>query len=134
MIKIVKENPPNFEDIIKVLPAATQAGVIFAYDGVIYAPGDYDLPQWLIAHEEVHFAQQEFVGGAAIWWERYLADPEFRYAEEIVAHRTELRVFNACTKDREAKVKHRLVCSVRLSSEQYGNIRTQGEVWKDLKL
>ncbi len=88
MPEILFRRPPNFEAIHKVFPMADGLGVIFAYAPYIFVPSGNSLPPELIAHEQVHIDRQTAMGVDA-WWQRYLVDVEFRYLEELLAHRAE---------------------------------------------
>lgn len=132
---ISKEFPPNIEDIRAQFPLT--GNEIFAYDGVIYHPGTGHLTAPLIAHEQVHFRQQEAFGGASQWWDKYLEDAEFRYQEELEAHREELRIFVKLTRRRDAHWKYARQLGERLASPVYGvrhrNIwNITREIWKDI--
>ena len=90
-MQIVKGRPPNFEKILAVFPAASGNKVLFCYGNKIYSPSGDPIPVWLVAHEEVHCLQQgDDVEG---WWDKYLADPAFRFTQELPAHRHEWRVW-----------------------------------------
>jgi hypothetical protein len=97
-LKIEIAKPPNYDEILKVFPKAGDYGVIFAYGDTIFNPSGVEISPPLMAHEEVHGRRQR--GGICdpdvepvrIWWGEYLADPEFRYREEILAHAAEFRV------------------------------------------
>lgn len=110
--------PPNIEEIRKVFPL--KGGEIFAWDGIIYHPMLTPLPQWLIEHEECHFAQQD--GDPEGWWERYLKDPEWRYEQELEAHQVEYASYCRNTKDRNARIRYLQLIARRLSSEMYGSV------------
>jgi hypothetical protein len=57
MTKIVKAYPPNYAAIkARFNPPR---GTVFAYGDTIYSPRVGELSADLIAHEEVHFAQQQ---------------------------------------------------------------------------
>ena len=114
---ISNDFPPNIEEIRKAFPLT--GNEIFAYDEVIYHPGAGHLTAPLIAHEQLHFEQQKAAGGADVWWERYLRDVEFRYEQELEAHRKELYVFCQLTKRREHKWKYADQLARRLSSPTY---------------
>lgn len=79
------EWPPNIEAIAAVLPNARNRGTIFAYGEDIYNPFAVPLPYALQAHESIHQARQ-LEKGVTVWWTLYLADPDFRYNEELLAH------------------------------------------------
>ena len=89
-MKIEIAKPPNFDDIVKVFPRATDPAVIFAYGDTIYNPSGGFVSPILIAHEEVHGVQQAHQTPEG-WWANYLSSPQFRYAQELSAHAAELR-------------------------------------------
>lgn len=93
-IRVVKDLPPNFEEIAAVFPMAHNDGVIFAYGDTIFNPSGQALPQSLLDHEAVHCKRQIEMGVDA-WWEKYLVDGEFRYNEELLAHRAEWQAVKA---------------------------------------
>lgn len=89
MIEIKQDYPPNFKTIAARFPNARNHGVIFAYAPFIYAPHHANgIPPELVVHEGVHIARQEAIG-VVRWWAAYLANAQFRYVEELLAHRAE---------------------------------------------
>jgi hypothetical protein len=89
-LRVVDGLPPNFETIKAVLPEAAADGVMFAYDGAVYGRGLKKLSPELEAHETVHLVRQiAHPGGVDGWWKDYLANPRFRFVEELWAHRAE---------------------------------------------
>lgn len=89
MTQIIKDRPPNYQEILLHFPDANRPGVIFAYAPYIYAPSG-NVPPELVDHEKVHIARQQKIG-VEEWWRRYLTSPEFRFQEEVLAHRAEYR-------------------------------------------
>jgi hypothetical protein len=83
--------PPNYAAINRAFKVRGKP-VIFCYGDTIYNPGRIKVPPRLHAHEEVHSRHQAMFGDPEVWWQRYIADPEFRLFEEIPAHRAEYRV------------------------------------------
>jgi hypothetical protein len=105
--------PPNFNEILAVLPDARKDGIIFAYAPDVYVPYPTGkLHQSLVAHEKVHIRQQldfaysmpasgevetqpirvsppDTVIGPEGWWDLYLKDGAFRFDQELEAHRAE---------------------------------------------
>jgi hypothetical protein len=78
------------------------------------------LSRELIAHERVHFQQQgELVD---FWWSQFLADPEFRLAQELPAHRAEYTEFCRNCKDRNKQVVYLHLLAKRLADPMYGGI------------
>ncbi len=122
-MKVVTDYPPNIEEIRAVFDL--KPGTIFAWGDTIYHPQGDKLPSWLIAHEQVHQRQQD--GDPAKWWARYLTDPQWRFKQELEAHRVEFNVFcisPAVLGNRNKKRGFLTHLARRLSSPMYGNIRT----------
>lgn len=123
-MKIIQSRPPNFDKIVKVFYGAERPGVIFAYAPNIYSPRDVNAPPDLVAHEMIHIERQEKIG-VDVWWDRYLADPEFRFNEELLAHRAELAHLlkhSANRNTRRMALKH---VAKKLSASLYGRMVTR---------
>ena len=129
-VTVVNEWPPNIEAIRAVLPVTERN--IFAYDHKIYNPGGGILPLELLAHEKVHFEQQDETGVEA-WWDRFLADPEFRLSQEIPAHKAEHAAFCRMHKDRNQMAQHLRALGQRLAAPMYGGIITVNEAMKAIR-
>jgi hypothetical protein len=99
---------------------------IFAYDGTIYC--DYELPDYLLIHEQVHLEQQETLG-LENWVKYYLGDVQFRLNMELEAYLEELDFI----KDRNFRAKIRLESAKALSSDLYGNIINYEDALKMLR-
>ena len=120
MLEVVDARPPNFDKIVAVLPDAAKPGTMFAYDGKVYFPGGKGpLTRELDAHERVHIERQGHDGLEA-WWEKYLADVNFRFNEELLAHRAEYRTYCKRHIDQVKRAKFLRVISKRLASPLYG--------------
>lgn len=120
---IVVATPPNFEAIRAVFPEAAKPGVMFCWGDTIFSPsGDY-IPAQLIAHEEVHQDQQVFIG-PEMWWASYLADPAFRFNQELPAHVAEYHEFVKYFKNRQMRRDYLRGVAERLSSPLYGSMVT----------
>jgi len=119
MQEVVNDWPPNIEAIRVALPVTERN--IFAYDHKIYKPGPGVLGPELIAHEKVHFAQQDEIG-VAIWWILFIQDPSFRLHEEMPAHRREYRVFCKHNRDRNRQRWFLRLLGKRLAAPMYGGI------------
>lgn len=85
--------PPNFAAIHKAFNVRGKP-IIYAYGDTIYNPQRIKVSDHLIAHEGVHATRQRLMGGPEKWWERYIADPQFRLAEEVPAHAAEYAYFS----------------------------------------
>lgn len=124
-LKILRENPPNYEEITKVLTPNEQT--VFTYGDTIYAPHvpeDVELPPDLIQHELVHVMQQG--KDPAGWWKKYLEDATFRLSEELTAYGAQYRFVDGLRIKRESKDNFLDMIAGHLSSEVYGNLLSQG--------
>lgn len=122
----VKGLPPNFEAIVAVFPDAAGPNTIFAFGDVIYVPSGNNLPQELYDHERVHGARQTDIG-VERWWNQYLADPKFRWDEELMAHAAEYRSFCTLNRDRNVRSRYLAAVSQRLASPLYGRLMSYRE-------
>lgn len=100
---IKHEPPPNIEAIRAKFPISLMGGIVFAYSPDIYVPSGHPLPEWIIAHEEVHVLRQG--DNPAEWWHQYIEDEAFRFEEELAAHKAEYRMVCRLTNDRETQNK-----------------------------
>lgn len=118
---IVKDYPPNFGVILQVFPNSKKPGVIFTYGDKVYNPSNVSMSPALLAHEAVHVRQQSRDGETPeAWWLLYLNSPEFRYEQELEAHRVELAVYKK-TNNRHFSRKYAKDIAVRLAGPLYGN-------------
>lgn len=118
-MNIINGWPPNFPEIVKEFPAARGPSVIFAYAPDIYAPGRTNLPQHLLVHEAVHIRRQAALG-VEEWWRRYLTDAQFRYDEELLAHRAEYQFLQERATSRQHRRSVLKQVAWRLASPLYG--------------
>lgn len=110
-----------FEEIAAAFPIAGRRDVIFSWGDRIYTPGGVQLTPALKAHEAVHGRRQGDTDDAIRgWWRRYLDDPIFRLAEEVVAHRAEYQEICGRTKDRNVLARELHAIAGRLASPLYG--------------
>ena len=103
-MKIVDAYPPNIDKIARALPGARRKGVMFSYGSIIYAPHGTRVSPALKAHEGVHGERQLEIG-IEKWWDQYIDDKQFRFHEELLAHRAEYdwwRTFKAANRRRMA--------------------------------
>ena len=126
MTEIVNDWPPNIKSIRAVLPVSRDN--IFAYGGKIYSPGASRLDSALIEHEKVHFTQQgKDVEG---WWEKFLANKQFRLSQEIPAHQAEWAEFLRGNPGRKARRVRLKGMAKRLSAPMYGRLISTGQAKK----
>lgn len=119
-MRIVNQFPPNI-DVIEAVFGKTRKGALFCYGDIIYYPGGGQrISAELHVHEAVHTKQQgKDIEG---WWEKYLASPEFRLAEEIPAHQAEYKYIAGSSLGKGVKLSYLRAIARRLSGDFYGNI------------
>lgn len=124
-MKMVKAYPPNFAKIREAFPTASRMhGVIFCYGDTVYNPGGVTLYEPILAHEAVHSRQQGKSPEA--WWDRYIAEPKFRFDQELEAHREEYQVAGrSLTRNQRRQLLRGL--AHRLSGPLYGKMVTKDE-------
>ncbi|MES2671591.1 MAG: hypothetical protein V4673_14400 [Pseudomonadota bacterium] len=129
-MRIIKDVPPLFDEIDAAFNIKGQP-VIPAWGDKIYAPMQQgELSRALLLHEQVHGQRQ--AGDVTGWWRKYIADPEFRLAEEIPAHQAELA--HLLTKAKGPAMRAHCLSRVaaRLAAPLYGNLITIAEAKKVL--
>ena len=119
-MEIIIDRPPIYDRAAKIFPL--QGREIFAYGDRIYNPGGFDIPAWLVAHEEVHQLQQ--AGDPEAWWEQYLVDAEFQFNMELAAHQREYRSYCEHNKDRNKRLQYKRLVAKKLAAPLYGNMIT----------
>jgi hypothetical protein len=119
-MRIVTGRPPNYAAIAAAFQITGRSGLLFAYGDTIYNQDGIRIPPCLIEHERVHLARQ--CGIPEAWWERYIADPAFRLAEEIPAHRAEWITFCQGPTTRKLRRAAFAMIAGRLSSPIYGSL------------
>ena len=122
-MRIVFDRPPMYDAINAKFHIAGKQ-VIFAWGNIIYNPARFHIPSQLVAHEEAHGARQ--IGDIEGWWERYIDDPAFRLAEEVVAHVAEYQyLVGRGAGNRQARRSALRQTAKRLASPLYGNVTSQ---------
>lgn len=116
-IIVSTDYPPNYAEIEKTFDLRNLTP-IFAFSPLVYNPHNTKIPGELVAHEAVHINRQG--SDPAGWWKRYLADENFRLAEEILAHVAEYRRLcdDAKTRAQRRQVMHYV--AARLRAPIYG--------------
>lgn len=115
--------PPNIDQINEVFPVKGKRGVIFTFGDTIYNPSGITITPALKSHEGVHFNRQtRDIVKITAWWDRYLIDAEFRFAEELPAHRAEFKTFCNLHRDRSQRSRFLHDIASRLSGPLYGDM------------
>lgn len=125
---VIKNEYPPLIDAIDAAFNVRGKPIVFAYGDTIYNPRGGELSPCIVAHEGVHGERQlayDGRGGDPVraWWYRYIAEPEFRLAEEIPAHVREYVVFGRAVSRHERRFYLTHVAQ-KLSSDLYGNLIT----------
>ena len=130
---IVAARPPNFDQILQAFPGASGPGVIFSWEDRIFNPSGNPIPGPLVAHEELHGKRHALAGGSLKWWDQYIADPEFRYREELLAHAAEFRA--QLVRDRNHGARLLQTTALRLIAPLYNYQppRTLPQAMRDLR-
>ena len=73
-----------------------------------------------MTHERVHSKQQG--ADPLAWWDRYIADVEFRFAQELEAHRAEWRAWLRLPPQSSRAPRLHGVIGMRLAGPLYGKM------------
>lgn len=122
--RIVNDQPPNFQLIVERFGLHAVKSAFFCYGNTIYNPTRAKLTPALLAHEGVHSERQG--SDPAKWWVDYLIDDDFRYFEELLAHRVE---YVAATEGVGRDMRRRYLAAIaeRLSSPMYGRVTSKAK-------
>lgn len=127
-MKVVYTFPPNYDEICRRIPGVKmRQNVIFTYGDTIYNPGRGQIPDHLLAHEEVHSIEQKIMG-VTEWWDNYLKNPEFRLQEELQAYRAQYRVLARYSRNIRKAILFKI--SADLAGPIYGRIISKDEARK----
>lgn len=114
---------PMHDEITAFFNIPLGQAVIFSWGDAIYNPTGAKISKMLHAHEEIHSARQgKSEADVLMWWRRYMADPLFRYDEELPAHVAEYHAY--CKRHGSGRVQFLDKVAERLSSPLYGSIVT----------
>ena len=122
-MKIIMDYPPNIE---KIKAAFNIEGlkVVFTYGDTIYNPHTDAVSDHLMVHESTHARQQGDDPDA--WWDKYIADPEFRKEQELEAYANQyLFMKKACTNRVLKDFLYQIAND--LSGQIYGNLMSLTE-------
>lgn len=126
-MQVIVGLPPNFEAIDRVFKVVGKP-VFFCYGKNVFNPAGIVIPPTIMVHERVHSVRQG--SDPEGWWRRYLAEPRFRFDEELPAHRAEYKAVCAETAH-EGKRQHALwQIAGRLSGPLYGRMIKYGDAKK----
>lgn len=133
-MRIITARPPNYAAIVEAIPSVAkmvQRGVLFCYGDAIYNPANVVIHPSILRHEGVHSVRQG--GDPERWWRDYLADPKFRFAEELPAHVAEYWWHKEREKNRDRLARQLAIIAARLASPLYGGLVTPGEAMRRIR-
>lgn len=119
--------PPNYSEILKHFDIKDRKTIVFTFGDTLHNPGGGNISPDLMAHEETHQRQQG--KSPEDWWEKYLADPDFRLAQELAAYRVQYRAIVGRPQKRAVLQK----ISKDLSGPMYGNIISRDQAKQLIK-
>lgn len=132
-MRVVHELPPP-----KVYNACRKKFGVKFDDGVCWTYGDTIFTKYpitdksLIKHEATHYTQQRKIGVIA-WWDKYLADEEFRFSQELEAYQKQYQHYCYFNKNKEQRFLYLRRIATDLSGPMYGNLCTRAEALKLIK-
>lgn len=121
-MKIKHEYPPKhiWDAVVDAGMAPDPETVFFTYGDTLYVPSGRQVPDDLIAHEELHTKQQGDDPDA--WWSRYIGDEYFRIDQEAKAYGKQYAFLCKKHKDRNAQARILFNLARILSGPLYGNV------------
>lgn len=130
-MQIVTNKPACFERLLEYfgtsydMAAAWEKGIAITYAGVIHSKYT-EIPPDVLIHEEIHIRQQAGIEPME-YVERFLADKDFRRANELEAFQAQAKYLRENVKDRNDLAKRLHFIWLSISSPLYGNMITYEE-------
>ena len=128
---IKREKPPVWDKLVKAF-GVEWGTICVAYDKDIYCGDKANLSTDVIVHESVHLARQE--KDPVQWWENYMKNKEFRFAEELIAYHTQYDYLKNNVKDRNRLARYLFNLARDLSGPMYGNVVSYSEAMRLIKI
>lgn len=122
-MKTSPELPPNYADIEGAFHPDLSR-VVITYGDTVYNVKEPLSPD-LMLHEQTHVEQQG--DNPKAWWDKYIADPEFRLDQELEAYGKQYAFAKKIMKDRNFLYRFLFGIAADLSSSMYGRILTHGQ-------
>lgn len=132
-VTVIVDRPPCFDSVCAAFNMMPKYAV-FSYGDKVYSPDVENLPDHLIEHEKVHLRQQgHSEEGAALWWGKFLRDPQFRIDQEIEAYARQYQYFCSKVTDREKVAKFVWSLAQSMSGPLYDNCISHYEAMQRIK-
>jgi hypothetical protein len=119
-MKIVKDLPPIYDQILINGMKPDPNTTVFTYGDTLYVPSGREVEPHLMAHEETHSKQQG--ANPDGWWSRYMDDQYFRIAQESEAYAAQYDHICKNVKDRNYRNKVLQDFGRVLASPLYGKV------------
>lgn len=134
-MKVSFEKPPVYDEANKIFKLEENGiGAVFTYGDTCYNPFGVPLTAELIRHEETHMEQQEgHPDVAAVWWKRFVQDPQFRVDQEAEAYGAQYKLYCQQHKDRNSRAKYLWQIATLLAGPMYGNVIKHAEAMALIK-
>lgn len=123
-MKIVQDYPPNYDTLLKHFDIAGRPAV-FTWGDILYNPKGGQVDKHLLAHEQTHAVQQG--ADPQAWWDRYIADPEFRVQQEVEAYGAQYRFVCAMVSNDKVRKDFLFQIASGLSGPVYGSMLTHAQ-------
>lgn len=134
-MKVTTEKPPIYDEANALFKLEeNKINAVFTYGDTIHNPFGVALDAGLIRHEETHMEQQEGNGDvAAIWWKRYIQDPEFRIDMEAEAYGAQYKLYCQQQKDRNKRARYLHEIAGYLAGPMYGKMISHVDAMKRIR-
>lgn len=120
-MQISTERPPIWDAVCAAFNIEP-LNACFSYGATLYNPNKLELPEHIIEHEKLHMEQQGHdEGKAALWWGRYLREPNFRVDQEARAYGRQYAFICSYVGDRNARARVLGQLAKSLSGPLYDN-------------
>jgi hypothetical protein len=126
-MKISKNYPPNYQEIVNALGDVSKSNPVFCYGDTIFNPFGREITPDVEHHELVHSRQQAKFTSPGMWYMRYLSDPQFRLAQEIEAYGNQYLFGCKYAKNNKLRKGFLYELASELSGEAYGGLLSYGE-------
>lgn len=129
-MKIINEKPPIWDNVCDAF-GTNLVNILFTYGDSLYNPSGIDpIVDHLLVHEEIHAEQQGHnEKDAALWWGKFLRDPDFRLDQEARAYGAQYAFICKTVKDKNQRYKILWDLAGILSGPLYANCSSrQGAV------
>ena len=132
IVKISTKKPPKWvlNAVKKKWGVLWENGIIFTYDGIISSCLGI-MTEDLLAHEGNHIIQQG--NDPKEWWEKYLADDEFRYGQELECYQKQYEWISKRITNKSEKFKLLRHYAAALSGGMYGELVNLTKAMSDIQ-